>query len=136
MQTTLLTQYFGNIVNEARIEVDSIGNYSLDLPLRIEAEYRAFLEEVWCKHTIQGRKGQPLVLEEEELRLQKLRENLKKIEPAYKAAMEVTLWEKITDTNYKDIAHYKEQLYYMTADLLQVMRKDFLEEITGKYIQH
>ena len=44
----LLEKYFGNLVHEAAIEMpETIGKYTKDLPLKIEAEYRAFLEGVW-----------------------------------------------------------------------------------------
>ena len=42
----LLNKYFGNLVKEAAVECpETIGEYTKDLPLKIEAEYRAFLEE-------------------------------------------------------------------------------------------
>lgn len=41
----LLERYFGNLVEEAAIErPESIGEYTKDLPLKIEAEYRLFHE--------------------------------------------------------------------------------------------
>ena len=44
----LLYRYFGNLVKEAAEErPETIGEYTKDLPLKIEAEYRAFLEELW-----------------------------------------------------------------------------------------
>lgn len=47
----LLNKYFGNLVKEAAVErPETIGEYTKDLPLKIEAEYRAFLEELWKEH--------------------------------------------------------------------------------------
>ena len=44
----LLDKYFGNFVHEAAIDKpETIGEYTKDLPLKIEAEYRAFLEGLW-----------------------------------------------------------------------------------------
>ena len=40
----LLEKYFGNLVHEAAIEMpETIGKYTKDLPLKIEAEYRALI---------------------------------------------------------------------------------------------
>lgn len=44
----LLNKYFGNLVHEAAIEKsETIGEYTKDLPLKIEAKYRTFLEGLW-----------------------------------------------------------------------------------------
>ena len=44
----LLDKYFGNLVHEAAIEKpETIGEYTKDLPLKIEAKYRTFLEGLW-----------------------------------------------------------------------------------------
>ena len=46
-QNQLLHKYFGNLVHEAAIErPETTGEYTKDLPLKIEAEYRTFLEEL------------------------------------------------------------------------------------------
>ena len=42
----LLNKYFEKLVKEAAVErPEVIGEYTKDLPLKIEAEYRVFLEE-------------------------------------------------------------------------------------------
>ena len=65
----LLDKYFGNLVHEAAIEMpETIGEYTKDLPLNIEAEYREFLEGIWELHAPLGLQGTPLVLEEQKLR--------------------------------------------------------------------
>ena len=65
----LLNKYFGNFVKEAAAErPETIGEYAKDLPLKIEAEYRVFLEELWKEHAPDDLKGTPLVLEEQTLR--------------------------------------------------------------------
>ena len=134
-QSQLLDKYFGNLVHEAAIErPETIGEYTKDLPLKIEAEYRAILEELWQHHAPEGQKGTPLVLEEQKLRKLTTDGNREMIEPAYKDAAEQTLWERITKTNHKDVTYYKGLLQAYAKDLLTVMRTDFLEEITGKHI--
>lgn len=133
----LLDRYFGNLVQEAAIEQpETIGDYTMDLPLKIEAEYRAFLEEVWKENAPGELKKQPLVLEEQKLRKLKTDDDREGIHYAYKDATEITLWEKITKTNHKDVTYYKGLLEVYTRDLLMVMREDFLEEITGHHIKN
>ena len=131
----LLNKYFGNLVNEAAIEMpETIGEYTKDLPLKIEAEYRKFLEKVWEKHVPAELKGTPLVLEEQKLRKLMTDDDREGIDAAYKDASTVTLWEKITKSNHKDVTYYKGLLFEYTKYLLLVMRHDFLEEITGEHI--
>lgn len=131
----LLNKYFGNLVNEAAIEMpETIGEYTKDLPLKIEAEYRKFLEKVWEKHVPAELKGTPLVFEEQKLRKLMTDDDREGIDAAYKDASTVTLWEKITKSNHKDVTYYKGLLFEYTKDLLLMMRHDFLEEITGEHI--
>ena len=133
----LLDKYFGNLVIEAAIErPETIGEYTKDLPLKIEAEFRDFLEELWKDVVPDELKGTPLVLEEQKLRKLMTDDDREGIHYAYKDATEVTLWERITKTNHKDVTYYKGLLLDYTRDLLLVMRNDFLEEITGEHIKN
>lgn len=91
-QNQLLNKYFGNLVHEAAIErPETIGEYTKDLPLKIEAEFRTYLEELWNKHAPEYLKGTPLVLEEQKLRKLMTDDDREMIEPAYKNATERTL---------------------------------------------
>lgn len=136
-QIQLIDKYFGNLVREASIErPETIGEYTKDLPLKIEAEYRTFLEELWKTQAPEELKGTPLVLEEQKLRQLMTDDDREMIEPAYKDAVEQTLWERITKSNHKDVTYYKGLLLEYTRDLLMVMRQDFVEEITGKHIKN
>lgn len=126
----LLDKYFGNRTMEAAIErPETIGAYTKDLPLKIEAEFREYLVELWKEYS-----DQPLVLEEQKLRWFMTEDDREAIDEAYKDAKRITLWERITKSNHKDVTYYKGLLYEYTKDLLTVMRLDFLEEITGKHI--
>ena len=133
----LLNKYFGNLVKEAAAErPDTIGEYTKDLPLKIEAEYRVFLEELWKDYAPDNLKGTPLVLEEQKLRKLMTDDDRELIDAAHKDASEQTLWERITKTNHKDVTYYKGLLQEYTRDLLMVMREDFLEEITERHIEN
>lgn len=132
-----MDKYFGNLAEEAAVErPEHIGEYTKDLPLKIEAEYRSFLEELWQECAPADMQGEVLVLEEQKLRelmTEKLRQN---VDAAYEDATEVTLWERITKSNHEDVTYYKGLLRDYTQVLLDVMREDFLEEITGKHIEN
>ena len=133
----LLNRYFGNLIHEAAIErPENIGDYTKDLPLKIEAEYRAFLEVLWNDCAPESLKGTPLVLEEQKLRELMTDDDREGIESAYEKATTITLWEKITKSNHEDVTYYKGLLQEYTKELLMLMRMDFLEEITGKDIEN
>lgn len=133
----LLNKYFGNLTKEAAIErPKTIGEYTKDLPSKIEREYFAFLEDLWKNNTQGEHKISDLVLEEKKLRGLMTENSFEMIEEAYKNAIEQTLWEKITKSNHEDVAFYKGLLYKHTQELLMIMRKDFLEEITGNHIKN
>ncbi len=134
-QQELLDKYFGNFAYEAGVKCpETIGHYTKDLPLKIEKEYRTFLEELWLKYAPEEMKGQPLVLEEQKLRKLMTDDDRELIETTHKNAITRTLWERITKTNHNDVTYYKGLLREYTKELLMVMRLDFLEEITGRHI--
>ena len=131
----LLDKYFGNFVHEAAIDKpETIGEYTKDLPLKIEAEYRAFLEGLWEQHAPSELQGTTLVLEEHKLRKLMTDDDREGIDAAYKDASTITLWEKITKSNHEDVTFYKGLLHEYTKELLMIMRIDLLEEITGEHI--
>ena len=136
-ESQLLDKYFGNLVKEAAIErPEAIGKYTKDLPLKIESEYRAYLEDLWKEYAPDNLKGTPLVFEEQKLRQLMTDDDCKGVDAAFKDATEQTLWERITKTNHKDVTYYKGLLQEYTRELLMVMREDFLEEITGHHIKN
>ena len=132
-----MKKYFGNLVKEAATEeAETIGEYTKDLPLKIESEYKVYLEEVWKEHAPKGQKDKPLIFEEQKLRKLMTDDDRESVDAAYKDATEQTLWERITKTNHKDVTYYKGLLQEYTRDLLMVMREDFLEEIAGHHIKN
>lgn len=133
----LLNKYFGNLIMEAAIKrPETIGEYTKDLPLKIEAEYKDFLEGVWKEHAPEELKGKPLVFDEQKLRELMTDDDRELIDEAHKDATKQTLWERITKSNHQDVTYYKGLLLEYTRDLLMVMREDFLEEITGHHINN
>lgn len=133
----LLKKYFGNLVKEAALEQpETIGDYTPDLPLKIEAEYRTFMEEIWPEVAPEHLRNTPLVLEEQKLRKLMTESESKALEKAFHKAQERTLWERITQSNHKDVTYYKGLLHELTRNLLMVMREDFLEEVEGHDIEN
>lgn len=133
----LMEKYYGNLVKEAALEQpETIGEYTKDLPLKIEAEYRVYLEGLWKEYAPEELKDAPLVFEEQKLRKLMTDDDREGVDAAFKDAMEQTLWERVTKTNHKDVTYYKGLLKEYTRDLLMVMREDFLEEITGHHIEN
>ena len=76
------------------------------------------------------------MLEEQKLRKLMTDDDRELIDVAYKDATELTLWERITKTNHKDVTYYKGLLQEYTRELLMVMREDFIEEIMNHPIKN
>ncbi|MCM1111173.1 MAG: hypothetical protein NC336_08195 [Clostridium sp.] len=126
----LLDKYFGNLDYEENVlRPETIGDYSPDLPLKIEEEFREFLAGEWKRYS-----DEPLVLEEQHLRWLMTEDDREAVEIALDNAERRTLWERVTRSNHEDVALYKRALRDYTRELLTVMRVDFLEEITGNKI--
>ena len=130
-ETALLEKYFGNLIKEASIECpETIGEYKVDLPLKIEAEFKEFLLGKWKEIA----PGITCNFEEKKLRELLTDDDREGLEHAYKDATEQTLWERITKNNHKDVTYYKALLKEYTQELLVCARLDFLEEINGKHV--
>lgn len=131
----LIDKYFGNLQKEAAVErPETISDYAQDLPLKIESEYKSFLEELWKEVAPEEFKGTPLVLEEQKLRELTTESHRENVDRAYKDATRRTLKERIMQSNHEDVTRYKALLRDYTRELLTVMRLDFMEEITGRHI--
>lgn len=124
----LIGKYFGGGSAGAGGQ-HTVEDYPKELPLKIEAEFREFLAELWKEYS-----DLPLVLEEQKLRQLMTEDDLEAIDEAYKDAKRVTLWERITNSNHEDVTYYRGLQLEYTKDLLMVIRHDFLEEITGRDI--
>ncbi len=133
----LLEKHFGNLIHEAVVEKpETIGKYTPEVPLKIEAEYIAFLQQIWETEAPDQLKGTTLVLEEQKLRNIVTENDREQVTLAHKKATIQTLWERITKTNHKDVRDYKAILKEYTRELLATARLDFMEEISGKHISN
>ncbi len=139
-EQVLLDKYFGNLVREAAIErPETIGEYTKDLPLKIEAEYKTFLTELWDEwkryQAANDTRTIDDILDKQQLRQHMTDDDREAIAYAYREAKRRTLWERITRSNHKDVTFYKGLLLEYTRDLLLVIREDFLEEVKGRDIE-
>lgn len=127
----LLEKYFGNLIKEASVECpETIGEYSIDLPLKIEVEYRAYLKDLWKEISRDDKRTIDDLLDKKQFRDMMTEDERERVAEAYRDAERRTIWERISKTNHKDVTYYKGLLKEYTQELLFCMRHDFLEEIT------
>ena len=126
----LLDKYFGNAIYEAAIvRPETIGAYTKDLPLKIEAEYFEFLKRLW--DDVRGDDSRSLddLLDKRHLRMLMTEDDREGIEQAYDNAVQITLWERLTKSNHKDVTFYKGLLKEYACELLRGLTVDFLEDV-------
>ena len=129
-ETELIDKYFGNLVHEAAIErPEDIGKYEKELPLKIEEEYYNYLKSLWNKIDAKDKPSLEDILEKRHISVLMTDDDREGIKYAYDDAKRVTLWEKVTKSNYKDVTFYKGLLETYTRELLLCLRCDFIEDI-------
>lgn len=127
---SLLANNFGELVKEAVVDKpEFIGEYDLELPLRIETEYRKFLKDLWKEIAPDDSRSIDEILNNNELREKLTFDDREIITEAHHNAQQRTLWERITKTNHRDVTYYKGLLEEYTRELLFCMKHDFMEEI-------
>ena len=127
----LLNKHFGKLVQEAAIELpETIGDYSLDWPKQIEAEYYEYLKTLWTEIAPIGSLSFEEIIDKKHLSDLMTDDDREIVKPAYDAAMHRNLWERITKTNHKDVTYYKGLLKCYTEDLLTALRCDFMEDVS------
>lgn len=128
----LLEKYFGNLVKEAALErPETIGHYTEDLPLKIEEEYFLFLKELWESTNPDKSKSLESILDKRHLSMLMTENDRMEIHRAYEDATRRTLWERLTNTNHKDVTFYKGLLEDYTRELLLCLRCDFIEDVNN-----
>jgi len=126
----LLNKYFGNLVKEAAIErPETIGDYTKDLPLKIEEEYFQYLKEIWGEINPDKSKTLESILDKRHISMLMTEDDREGIHYAYEDATRRTLWERLTKTNHKDVTFYKGLLEEYTRELLMCLRCDFIEDV-------
>ncbi len=126
----LLNRFFGNLVKEAAFEKpETIGDYTKDLPLKIEEEYFQYLKELWENINSDSSKTLESILDKRHISMLMTEDDREGIHHAYEDATRRTLWERLTKTNHKDVTFYKGLLEEYTRELLLCLRCDFIEDI-------
>ena len=127
----LLNKYFGEIVHDAAVlhpeTVDE--KYYLGLPLEIEKEFKRYLNELWAEIAPNDTRSLDDILNhprERKLIQDSYSQDLPK---AYDEAQRISLWEKITNSNHKDVTFFKGLLKSYAGELLKCMIYDFREEV-------
>ena len=126
----LLKKFFGNLVKEAAIErPETIGDYTKDLPLKIEEEYFLYLKELWNEINPDKSKSLESILDKRHISMLMTDDDREAIHYAYEDANRRTLWERLTKTNHKDVTFYKGLLEEYARELLMCLRCDFIEDV-------
>lgn len=129
-QQELLEKYFGNLAHEAAYErPETIGDYVLELPLKVEAEYRAFLEGLWAEIAPNDPRTLDDLLDKGHIRDFVTEDDREGVQRAYRDAQRRTLWERVTKSNHKDVTFYKGLLKVYAEELLNSLRIDFIEDL-------
>lgn len=131
----LLTRYFGGSPIAAGTGMpETLENQYTDaLPGAIADEYRQFLSGVWAETAPAGARPFEEVMNRHRS-LDLIHADYEDFIPlAREEAETITLWEKITKTNHKDVTFYKGLLKQYTEELLNTMASDFLEDVFRAY---
>ncbi len=126
----LLNKYFGNLVKEAAIKrPETIGDYTKDLPVKIEEEYFLYLKTLWDEINPDKSKSLESILDKRHISMLMTEDDREGIHYAYQDATRRTLWERLTKTNHKDVTFYKGLLEEYTRELLMCLHCDFIEDV-------
>ena len=102
--------------------------YTLDYPLKVAAEMKDYLADLWATEGHQSGKAFEDLMGAGRLNNITYESYLDMIKAAQKEALKITLWEKITHTNHEDVMIFQSILRSCTREILELMVKDFLNE--------
>ena len=102
--------------------------YTLDYPLKVAAEMKNYLADLWAAEGHQSGKAFEDLMGAGRLNNITYESYLDMIKAAQKEALKITLWEKITHTNHEDVMIFQSILRSCTREILELMVKDFLNE--------
>lgn len=127
----LLKQYFGDFATVSGVvkpeTLDS--QYTDTLPRKIAEEYRVFLAALWSEIAPEGARSFDEIMDRQRS-IDMVHDDFDDFLPSARlSAQTITLWEKITKTNHKDVTYYKGLLKQYTEELLETMAEDFLEDV-------
>ena len=120
----LVRHYTDSLPTDCPIELAQI----VELVDQLEQSYKQYLCNLWEGMRNDSRTLDDL-LDKRYSRFALNRDYAHKIHAAQAEAEEVTLWEQITNSNYRDIAHLNTLIITYCRDLLAHITIDFLEDI-------
>ena len=124
----LLDRHFGDLVKDAVVGKPEVleERFSMELPLRIEEEFMAFLGDL--KREILPDDSRTIdEIIDCPLKREMIRDDYElDVERADEKAKTVTFWEKLTRSNHKDVSFFKGLVKQYTEELLEHMTDDFL----------
>lgn len=128
---TLMERYFDELYqNVLKMKPEMLlYDYSSELTLQIEQEYRLFLREQWEQIRGDDEREFQDIMTKAYARLSIDSVYRQQLQPALRDAQQVTLWEQLTQTNYKDEERFREMLSSYITALLRNMMLDFLEDL-------
>lgn len=107
------------IIHEAAHEMPETvdgSRYSMELPAKVEAEYRSSLKDLLAE--VASGKDIDVILDKHYLSVTFTEDYRQQLEKAYKDAKIITVWEKLTKSNIEDVTYYKDLLKEYTEDFL------------------
>lgn len=121
----LIDKYCGSLPKDHAIELEQIGS----LVEKLEEEYKRFLAELW--EQVKGNDTRSLddILDKRYNRFALHVEYAAPLNMAVANAEEVTLWEQITNSNYRDIEHLDTMISAYARDFLAHITLDFMEDV-------
>lgn len=126
----LLEHYFGNLPHEAAVDrPETIEGYHKELPIEIERQYFNFLQQLWAEVAPGSPRTVDHMLDNPHIRELVVADDREMLEQAHADATHISLFERITHTNHKDVTYYKGLLKVYTQELLTAMRCDFMEDV-------
>ncbi len=96
---------------------------------RIEEEYKNFLSTLWKDIRPDDERTLDDILDKRYNRLVLARDYTAPIEAAIGDAEEITLWERIINSNYRDIEQLNALVIAYIRDLLAQITRDFMEDV-------
>lgn len=127
----LLERYFPDFINEAAVirPEKLAAAYHDDLPREVQQAFREWLASLWEEIAPAGAKSFPEIMN--------LHKSMQMVDISYvpylkearEKAEKITLRERITRTNHKDVTFYKGLLKQYTEELLQTMIQDFMGDV-------
>lgn len=127
----MIKSYYGIVKRENRQDQpETIGDYTLDLVGQIYDDYCDFLVGWW--KTMRPKDTYTYTPSQDYRQQLAETEDWDKLVTAYQNAVKRTLWERISLSNYKDVAQYKLMLRRYSRRLLIMLQEDFLEQMSKK----